>query len=243
MLAMTAARTVVRVIAAGVGAIFFLPALLVFLFGLLIFGDELDKTTETTGTIVAPPGPRSSTSAAPDDFGAGTCVVVVEFVVDGRPFTAESSDSTAGNCDRTVGETVAVHYDPSDPDENTVGSSNAKLTGVLMMAGAGVWGAIALGIVWLVFRGTRPAVVPGPALAMPPPGVPPAVSSPAVSSPAPSGPIPSSAVPAPVPAVVWDPSDTGVRPERPGWYPTGDGTIERWYNGLSWSDATRQPPS
>ncbi|MEQ1736510.1 MAG: hypothetical protein ABL886_08915 [Rhodoglobus sp.] len=29
--------------------------------------------------------------------------------------------------------------------------------------------------------------------------------------------------------------------KRPGWYPAPDGTGERWWTGVGWSDAARQP--
>src|SRR5690606_10650075 len=100
-------------------------------------------------------------------------------------------------------EAVPVRYDPSDPDENTVGSSNPRTVGAVMMGGAGVWAAFVLGVLWLAFRATRADDTRGDRFV--PPGT---------AAPIPPRPIPPDPVAVPVPEVVWDPSDTQVRPER-----------------------------
>ena len=50
---MSGNRTGARVILGLVALVFLFPASIVFLFGLLFWGDELDKTARTTGTIAA----------------------------------------------------------------------------------------------------------------------------------------------------------------------------------------------
>lgn len=272
-----------RVVVGMIAMALLFPAFIVFLFGLGFWGDELDKTAETTGTIAAPPRPEGPGDLGydPDDDLAPACRTDVAFVVDGRTVTVES-DASTGNCDRVVGEKVEVHYDPSNPYEYTVGSkTTAQVIGVVMMVAAGIWTLIVGALTWGIFRAmdgkanaipawvprrdvvlgqvplgayepydggsaprrTEPDLsamlstydAPPPAPEAPAPGV---LAPTPTQAPAPT-PQPPVAASAPPPDRIWDPADTGTRPDRAGWYPTGDGTMDRWYNGLSWSDATQ----
>lgn len=236
-----------------VSVVFLTVPTLAFLFGLLLWGDEMDKTAETTGVVVALPADDPFPDSESD-----TCGRSVQFEVDGVVVrTTSGMEGTL--CDVQPGETVPVAYDPDDLQENTAGDGNPGRTGLIIMTVAGlIIGSIVAVLVLAVRWLRKPSTVSrmeayverleehGVQVERPddPQASPwdfrfsdeqPNVSPEDFRTLFPPPPARDRDVPR------WDPSNTRSRPDEPGWYAVGDGSVEQWYNGVSWSDSTRVP--
>lgn len=92
-----------------------------------------DPDRETTGTVV---GNESDSRS--------TCVLEVEYTVDGRTYRTETNDNSTYLCDIETGEEV-VHYEAGDPSEAYAGDLSTRQEGSWLLYGG--LGGLGLGVV------------------------------------------------------------------------------------------------
>ncbi|MDO7867094.1 DUF3592 domain-containing protein [Nocardioides jiangxiensis] len=227
------------------GALVFLGLGLVFVvLGPIVMTRGVDVDATATGRITQVSAPDSDR----------TCSATATFEVGGSSYRAMSEGSSSGLCKREVGDRIEVRYDSADPSQNRIGVSVFGIVGWVFLGVGLLFSLIGLVLValragsiyfgWKLWRSGGRMVRANP----PTPGADDlasrakadflrvlrgggSIGSGLAGAMAPTGAASSAGVTAP----------SVVAPDvvAAGWYPTADGTHERWHDGSGWTDQVR----
>lgn len=100
-------------------------------------------TVAKTDAMVAGAVSQISAPQQGSDGSAATCSYQASYVVDGKTYTARSSVSSSGACNKVIGSTVDVRYLSSNPAQGVLDAGTTKMfrwgaiLGGLVLIGAG----------------------------------------------------------------------------------------------------------
>lgn len=229
------------------GALVFLGLGLVFVvLGPIVMTRGVDVDATATGHLTSVSAPDSDR----------TCSATATFEVDGRTYRAFSEGSSSGLCKRSVGEAIGVKYNSADPSQNRIGVSVFGIVGWIFLGVGLLFALIGLVLVslragsiyfgWKLWRSGGRLVKANP----PTPGADDIASRAkadflrvlrgggGVRSGI-AGAMPPAAPAGGVPGAVTAPAVVAPDVVAAGWYPTADGTHERWHDGSGWTDQVR----
>jgi hypothetical protein len=95
---------------------------------LLFFGLNPAMDSETTGSI-------SEIEQGTSSGGNPRCSLNARFTVRGQTYAASSLDASGSNCEREIGEPVAVQYNAANPTRNQIKAGYLPWAGAAVTAG------------------------------------------------------------------------------------------------------------
>lgn len=72
-------------------------------------------TATTTATVVSVGAPSPVTRDSNGNTNGGDCGLTAKYTVQGHDYSAPSSVTSTSNCQKAVGSSLAINYDPNDP--------------------------------------------------------------------------------------------------------------------------------
>ena len=113
---------------------------IVFIFLPSIFGgiSGINKMTATTSaTVIAIGAPQTSTTTTDNQTSTTTsCSLTAKYTVKGMDYTQVSSSASSSNCNKAVGSTISINYNPNEPASWSTDVKTTKLVlSIFMYAG------------------------------------------------------------------------------------------------------------
>lgn len=101
-----------------IGVVF---GIVILFFGGLFFNllGAQNLTADATGQITAIGAPQTHTDTDSDGnkSTSTTCSMTVQYTVSGKEYTRPTKSESSGNCNTAVGNSIAIKYDPANPND------------------------------------------------------------------------------------------------------------------------------